>query len=363
MSLNKLLVPSFISNSEVGFGTIGYTILTNAMLQGKQKHLLVESYTVGPVDLPKVFPNLSYHYKGYNDQEAVLINEDGSLVSVYINSNTMAVRCAAVSVPGAQRGIAQVKELIPPFRVEIGSRIPMTFWSLSSHGPRSHHRTIEVPPWDEVEENYAMTTRQTLSPLFNGFKPSAGGQLILWHGPPGTGKTYALRALGYAWREWCDLHYITDPEVFFGQSANYMLQVLLSGDELVETNEEQKWRLLILEDTGEMLSADAKERTGQGLSRLLNVVDGMIGQGLKILVLVTTNEEVKRLHPAVARPGRCASQILFEPFEADEAATWLMNRTGSEPERPIHRVTIAELYARVNGTDRVDDMAAAVGFG
>jgi hypothetical protein len=28
---------------------------------------------------------------------------------------------------------------------------------------------------------------------------------------------------------------------------------------------------------------------GQGLARLLNVCDGMVGQGLRILILLTTN--------------------------------------------------------------------------
>ena len=49
----------------------------------------------------------------------------------------------------------------------------------------------------------------------------------------------------------------------------------------------------------------------QGLSRFLNVVDGLIGQGSRILVLVTTNEELGALHPAIARPGRCAANVLF----------------------------------------------------
>lgn len=33
----------------------------------------------------------------------------------------------------------------------------------------------------------------------------------------------------------------------------------------------------------------------------------MVGQGLRVLVLVTTNELLRRLHPAVAQPGRCAA--------------------------------------------------------
>jgi hypothetical protein len=54
-------------------------------------------------------------------------------------------------------------------------------------------------------------------------------------------------------------------------------------------------------------AADAKEQAGQGLSRFLNVVDSIIGQGLRVLILVTTNEPLRRLHPAVSRPGRCAA--------------------------------------------------------
>jgi ATP-dependent 26S proteasome regulatory subunit len=77
--------------------------------------------------------------------------------------------------------------------------------------------------------------------------------------------------------------------------------------------------MLVLEDTGELLSIDAKERAGQGLSRLLNAVDGLLGQGSRVLLLITTNEELGALHPAVTRPGRCASQVEFFPLSPVEA--------------------------------------------
>jgi hypothetical protein len=120
------------------------------------------------------------------------------------------------------------------------------------------------------------------------------------------------------------------------------------------------WRLLVLEDTGELLTPDAKSIIGQGLSRFLNVVDGLIGQGLRVLVLVTTNEELRRLHPAVARPGRCAANIEFGPLGTDEAAEWLRSR-GIEA-APAGRRNLASLYAQLEGLDP-NEPHGKVGFG
>ena len=73
-----------------------------------------------------------------------------------------------------------------------------------------------------------------------------------------------------------------------GQAGFGMQHVFANFPDFDEPDEapeaEKPWRLLVLEDTGALLSADARERAGQGLSRFLNVVDGLIGQGLRVLV-------------------------------------------------------------------------------
>jgi hypothetical protein len=124
--------------------------------------------------------------------------------------------------------------------------------------------------------------------------------------------------------------------------------VSFGGGDDDEDEPERAWRVLVLEDTGELLSADAKQRTGQGLSRLLNVTDGLLGQGLRVLVLVTTNEPLRSLHPAVARSGRCVANLEFPAFPAQEADAWLAARGVSGDGAPR---TLASLFARAEGQE------------
>ena len=134
--------------------------------------------------------------------------------------------------------------------------------------------------------------------------------------------------------------------------------IVLDFDEEDEDEQEPPWRVLVLEDAGELIQADARAAAGQGLSRFLNVVDGLIGQGLRVLVLVTTNEEVRKLHPAVARPGRCAANIEFGPLPASEASAWL--EAHGVHETTTGSVSLASLYARLEG--RNPDEVRLVGF-
>ena len=71
----------------------------------------------------------------------------------------------------------------------------------------------------------------------------------------------------------------------------------------------------------------------------------MLGQGRKVLVAITTNEDLRQLHPAVVRPGRCLAHIEIGPLAPAEASAWL----GRPVAGPL---TLAELYAMRNGQRR-----------
>ena len=303
---------------------------------------------------------------------------------------------AGTTADDARASLDRVRALLPATEPSADETlIPVVFWSASMHGPAQIHRELTAPSWAEIADNYPDDVRASLQGVMGSeFRPERGGQLLLWHGETGTGKTTALRALAREWREWCTLHYITDPEKFFGEMADYMLEVMLQGEMGFEEPDEEAfgediageaasielgeaipampmgpvftgfsfhgmirgrrrtgWRLLVLEDAGELLAADARAATGQGLSRFLNAVDGLIGQGLRFLILVTTNEELGRLHPAVARPGRAAMKTQFKRLSPEESRAWL-ERHGADSADVDGAMTLAALYARLEGLDQ-----------
>ena len=142
-----------------------------------------------------------------------------------------------------------------------------------------------------------------------------------------------LRALAREWRDWCQVDCVLDPSALFGDPGVPDGRRDRSDDRT--TTDEQRWRLLILEDCDELIRAEAKQPTGQALSRLLNLTDGLLGQGRDVLVAITTNEDLARLHPAVVRPGRCLAKIEVGPLRPEEAARgWA---AGTASARPVPR--------------------------
>jgi hypothetical protein len=253
---------------------------------------------------------------------------------------------------------------------QIDGKIGITFTFNGPEGPNRTWRGIEANNWETARRNYpaaTVTQLEALQSLTPQTKPD--GRIVLFYGPPGTGKSSLIRSLAQSWSAWCDVEVIVDPEQLLSTSA-YLFSSVLEHDSGDDDDDEpsedgneakpKRWRMFVLEDCGELLREDAKERNGQAMARLLNVADGVVGQGLRVLFCLTTNEDLRALHPALVRPGRCCVSLQIGRFNEAEANAWLHqtwandNRTDDQPIAHGDR-SLAELVAMCHHTTPMDN--------
>lgn len=225
----------------------------------------------------------------------------------------------------------------PPPKPVPDDRIAVDFSYLSPGGADFFRREITAPSWEKIVGNYPAEVAGRLGSLVAASPSDLPGRIGVLHGAPGTGKTTFLRALAHDWKGKVSLTYVTDAENFFGDTG-YMMSVVMHSRE--------RWNMIFCEDA-EQFIAPRSHDSGQALSRLLNLGDGMLGQGLQLVMLFTTNMQSDELDPAITRPGRCFLNEKVGEFSASEAEKWLRERGCDLPVPGT--LSLARMYEMLRG--------------
>lgn len=159
-------------------------------------------------------------------------------------------------------------------------------------------------------------------------KHSAG--LYMFHGPPGTGKTTYIKYLASS---------LQKDVIFFPTS----LVQEITNPSIMNLLRKKPNCVLVLEDAEKAIIKRDSNGESSLVSTLLNVTDGILGDVLKLNVIVTYNCNRNDIDEALLRKGRLKVEYSFNPL-SKEMATKISKSIKKENFEYFDGMTLADVY-------------------
>lgn len=205
----------------------------------------------------------------------------------------------------------------------------------------------------DLDINYGSGFTNFHNGLMSRFNSSTKG-LVLFHGEPGTGKTFYIR-------------HLLRKMVAHRKKVIYMPPNMV--DHLIDpafmsflSREIRNWSIqgqfcvLLIEDAEPLL---ARRREGiriQGVTNLLNLSDGLLNDLLNLQIICTFNVDLKKLDSALLRPGRLIARKEFKRLDELDA-NLLAQRLGIQ-HHFTEPATLSEVYGMMeNQTTLIHDVS------
>lgn len=260
------------------------------------------------------------------------------LISVDVNS-------ISPSTVETIEGIARDAGFVVLYGFEVESGIPVTFAFPGAMGISYRDQSFEDMPLASVQENYTEEVLASVHTVLKRANEVTSG-LVLISGPVGTGKSYLIRAILTELRQRRAV--ICSPATQFLESAGMLSQV---GANFRKS-------LIVLEDIGQVVSADAALSYADARANLLNFSEGFLSLLMDAIVVISFNYDIDKIDPAILRPGRCLANIIVKELDYEHAQKLVSFKI------PHQNFTLAEVYEmrRVGNADFVVSCKESIGF-
>lgn len=174
------------------------------------------------------------------------------------------------------------------------------------HGSLDTENYDLLAPDIDLELNYGSKFTKIHNVIVNRLNTTQGKGIILLHGDPGTGKTSYIKYL---------TKLITDKDILFIPPS---MAEMLSEPSIIPFLMEHKNSILIIEDAERVISDREGKGSPAGVSNILNLTDGILGDCLNIQVIATFNMKRENIDSALLRKGRLIAEHKFENLSVDD---------------------------------------------
>lgn len=207
----------------------------------------------------------------------------------------------------------------------------------SNYGFDSNYFTLKENFNINIEQNYnSDLPYQELIDFCN----QANCGLSLLYGSPGTGKTTLIKNLMNTSNNMFNL---LDASILSAITSSKFLSYLFS----------KRGEIFVIEDC-EKLLIDRNTNNNPWIGTLLNLTDGILGEGLGIKFICTFNADISGIDKALLREGRLKVCYEFKPLELNKAK--LLNKDCTKP------MTLAEIYKSKTDVSERTKKTKKIGF-